>query len=235
LTEEWQARQTMLIGEAKMAKLQNSRVAVIGLGGVGGAVAEGLVRAGVGHLLFIDGDIVSTTNINRQLIATVETIGMQKVETAKQRALSINPVVNIETSFCTIKQGVDGGLLEFAPHYVVDAIDTISAKLFLVEHCKANKLPLLCCMGTGNRTMFDGFTIADISETKGTSCPVARVIRKELCKRQIENVTVLYNKSPMQSTAVETQNGRHAPGSIAYMPPIAGFMAAGYVIQQLIK
>ena len=233
MAQEWLARQNMLIGEENTAKLQGSRVAVIGLGGVGGAVVEALARAGVGHLLLVDGDTISETNKNRQLIATTETIGMEKIRAWGLRVLSINPGVKIETSCCMVRQGEDGGLVAFRPHYIVDAIDTVSSKIFLIELCKEHNLNILCCMGTGNRVDTNGFAIADISETSG--CPVARVLRKELRSREIENVTVLYNKNPPQSAAVEKSNGRHAPGSISYVPPIAGFMAAEYVIKQLMQ
>lgn len=231
--EDWQIRQNMLIGEANTEKLKNSKVAVVGLGGVGGATVEALARAGVGNLLLIDGDTISESNRNRQLIATTETIGQKKTEAWKNRVLSINSQASVYTAYKMVGKGEDGGLLAFAPDYVVDAIDMISAKLFLIELCKNNQIPFISCMGTGNRVSAGGFTVEDIANTTG--CPVARVLRKELKTRNIKGVTVLYNPSPASVSAVEEQNGRHAPGSISYVPPIAGFMAAEYVIQKLIE
>ncbi len=231
--EDWQARQNMLIGKTNTEKLKNSKVAVVGLGGVGGASVEALARAGVGNLLLIDGDTISESNRNRQLIATTETIGEAKTEAWKNRVRSINPVANVHTAYKMVGNGEDCGLLEFQPDYMIDAIDMISAKLFLIELCKTSNIPFISCMGTGNRLSASGFTVADIASTAG--CPVARVLRKELKNRNIQGVPVLYNPTPTDASAVEEENGRHAPGSISYVPPVAGFMAAEYVIQKLIE
>ncbi len=234
MQECWLARTEMLVGKNGLAKLAGARVALVGLGGVGGAAAEALVRAGVGHLLFIDNDIISVTNINRQLLATGKSVGVAKTQVCKERALSINPAADIHCENTFILPGEDGGIFAFEPDYIIDAIDTITAKLFLIEEAKKRNVPLISCMGTGGRLSPFGFKTAKIEDTAGSACPVARVLRKELKKRGIAGVQVLYNPEPPLGKAVVVQGARHAPGSISYVPPVAGFMAAGFVVQQLL-
>lgn len=235
MSEEWQARQELLTGEEKLCKLAKSRVAVIGLGGVGGAVVEGLARAGVGVLLLVDHDTVSDSNRNRQLIATVDTVGMEKTEAWRRRVLCINPAAQVQLSPVFVGPQQSGGIFDFAPDYVVDAIDTVSAKLWLMEQCKAHNVPLISCMGTGNRLSAEGFAIDDIEKTAGSGCPLARVLRREARRRGISGVTVLYNKLPPAAAASVSAFGRNAPGSISYVPPVAGFLAAGHVVRSLME
>ena len=151
MSQEWQIRQQMLVGEEKMEKLAQSRVAVVGLGGVGSAAVEALARAGVGSLLLVDHDTVSDSNRNRQLIATLATVGLPKADAWRERVLSINPCAQVEVSRTFIKEGEDGGLFAFQPDFVIDAIDTVSAKLWLMAACCEQTVPFLSCMGTGNR------------------------------------------------------------------------------------
>lgn len=233
MSQEWQTRQQMLVGEEKMEKLAKSRVAVVGLGGVGGAAVEALARGGVGGLLLIDHDTVSDSNRNRQLIATLDTVGRAKADAWRERVLSINPLAQVEISRHFVKEGEDGGLFDFGPDFVIDAIDTVSAKLWLMAACNERDIPFLSCMGTGNRLSCEGFAIGPIQDTAGSGCPLARVLRREVKKRSIGPVTVLYNRLAPLPAQTEAAFGRHAPGSISYVPPVAGFMAAGYGIQVL--
>lgn len=222
----------ILIGEDALHKLKNSHVAVFGIGGVGSYTVEALVRGGVGHLSIYDGDVVSETNINRQLVATTKTIGMDKTEVARLHALEVNPdiVINAEKVFFNIENAENIDFSEF--DYIVDAIDTVSSKILLIEKSKSAGVPIISCMGTGNKLDPTRFRITDISKT--SVCPLAKVMRYELRKRGITKVKVLYSEEePIKHSLAE--NGRPVPGSVSFVPPVAGLIIAGEVIKDIIK
>lgn len=232
----WLSRQALLIGEENCRKLAGASVAIIGLGGVGGAAAEGLARAGVGKLILVDHDRVDLTNLNRQLIATRDTIGMAKTEAAAARIRQINPDCTLR--LLPIFYGADTAEALFAekPDYVLDCIDTVTAKLHLAEQCRERQIPLLISLGTGNRLDPSSFRIGDIAETAacGSGDGLARVMRKELKKRGIHQARVLYSVEPAAKTVLPNGAGRYAPGSISFCPPAAGFLLASRVVRDLI-
>ena len=229
-------RTAMLLGTEAVERLQNARVAVFGIGGVGGYTVEALARSGIGHLDLIDHDTVSVSNINRQILATHSTVGMPKVEAAKRRILDINPacVVRTHPVFYTPETADQFDFSEF--DYVVDAIDTVTGKLQLVEAALAANTPIVCCMGTGNKLDASAFEVSDISKT--TMCPLARIMRKELSKRGIKHLKVVYSKEEALSpTGWEEEAAalgkRQIPGSVAFVPGAAGLILAGEVIRDL--
>ena len=234
------SRTALLLGPEAMEKLKNARVAVFGLGGVGGDVAEALARCGLGALELVDHDTVSLTNINRQILATHETIGMEKAEAARQRVLSIDPAIDAR-AVCKFYGPDTAEEFDFSSYdYVVDAIDTVTGKLALIAAAKAAGKPILCCMGTGNKLDPTRFQIADISKT--SVCPLARIMRKECAKRGIKKLKVLFStedpipSDPAAISLEELPEGRRAlPGSVAFVPSVAGLMIAGEVIKDLIK
>ena len=224
-----------MVGREAVEKLKNARVAVIGLGGVGGAAGEALLRAGIGHLLFIDGDTVDDSNRNRQLLATAETVGLDKIKAAELRYRAIDP----ERDMTFIKEFYlpenSAFLYDWKPDYIVDAIDTVTAKLDIAEKAKEQGIGLIMCLGTGNRLFPEMLKIGDISETAGSGCPLARVLRRELKRRGIEHQTVLYStEEPIKATVPGEENGRHAPGSISFVPPAAGYIMAGKCVRDII-
>ena len=234
------SRTRLLLGADAMDKLKNARVAVFGLGGVGGYVVEALARSGIGALDLIDHDTISPTNINRQILATRQTIGMEKAEAAKERVLSIDPQIKVNA----IKQfyGPDTAAeFDFTAYdYVVDAIDTVTGKLALVTAAQAAGTPIISSMGTGNKLDPTKFQIADISKT--SVCPLARIMRKECAKRGIKHLKVLFStedpipSDPEALTSEELPEGRRAlPGSVAFVPSVAGLIIAGEVIKDLIQ
>lgn len=228
------SRTELLIGKNAVEKLAKSRVAVFGVGGVGGYVVEALVRSGVGTLDLIDNDDVSISNINRQIIATTKTVGRSKVEVAKERALEINPDVkiNIYQMFYTPDTASQFDFSQY--DYVVDAIDTVGGKLSLVEMSKLAEVPIICAMGAGNKLDSTKFEVADISAT--SVCPLARVMRTELKKRNISDVKVVYSKEiPQKSDLIDEKTGKSIPGSISFVPSVVGLIIAGEVIKDLIK
>ena len=235
--QEQFSRTGLLLGEEAVEKLRRARVAVFGLGGVGGYVVEALARAGVGQLDLIDRDTVSLSNLNRQILATHKTIGMDKTEAARQRVLDINPdaVVRVYNLF----YGPDtASCLDFSRFdYIVDAIDTVTAKLSMVEQARAAGTPIICCMGTGNKLDPSRFQVADISKT--TMCPLARVMRKELGKRGIRHLKVVYSQEEALSPTgweeeAAASGKRQIPGSVSFVPGAAGLILAGEVIRDLI-
>ena len=232
------SRTELLLGAGAMDKLKNARVAVFGLGGVGGYVVEALARSGVGALDLIDHDTVSLTNLNRQLFALHSTVGMPKTEAAKRRVLDINPSLSV-TVHETFYGPDTASLFDFTQYdYIVDAIDTVTAKLALIAHAKEANTPILCCLGTGNKLDASKFQIADISKT--SVCPLARIMRKECAKRGFKKVKVLFStEDPVASagdTGEELPEGRRSlPGSVAFVPSVAGLLIAGEVIRDLIK
>ncbi len=229
-------RTEMLIGKDAVEKLNNSRVAVFGVGGVGGYVVEALSRAGVGNIDIIDNDTISVSNLNRQIIALNSTVGKNKVDVLKARLLDINPNLKVETYKCFFTRNTE---FDFSKYdYVVDAIDTVVGKLELITRAKSANVPIICSMGTGNKMNPTMFEVADISKT--SVCPLAKVIRQELKKRRIKKVKVVYSKEmPLKPIVtedmdVETKGGRIAPASNSFCPAVAGLIIASEVIKDLI-
>lgn len=232
------SRTKFLLGAPAVERLRQAKVAVFGLGGVGGYVVEALARSGIGSLVLVDHDTVSLTNINRQLLATHSTIGQYKADAAAQRVLDIDPSIRVEAR----KEfyGPDtADSFDFSEYdYVVDAIDTVTGKLALIARAKDAGVPILCCMGTGNKLDASRFQIADISKT--SVCPLARIMRKECAKRGYKHIKVLFSTEdpivPIGESAEELPEGRRAlPGSVAYVPSVAGLLIAGEVIRDLIQ
>lgn len=231
------ARTEMLFGKDAMNKLADSRVAVFGLGGVGGYAVEALARSGVGALDLIDHDTVSLTNINRQILATKKTVGKHKTEVAKERIADINPDCNV-TEHRVFFLPETAARFDFSVFdYVVDAIDTVTGKLLLAESAKAAGVPIISAMGTGNQTDPTALYVTDLFATR--NCPLARIMRKECRKRGIDALKVVCSKEkpsrPVQAAAETPENGRRdIPGSAAFVPSAAGLILAGEVVKDLI-
>lgn len=229
-------RTEMLLGSEAIRKLQNARVAVFGLGGVGGYAVEALARSGVGSLDLIDSDRLSVSNLNRQILATHSTVGMLKVDAARNRVLDINPDCQVKT-WPVFYTPETADAFDFTQYdYIVDAIDTVTGKLALVERAKAAGTPIICCMGTGNKLDASAFQVADISKT--TMCPLARVMRRELAKRGIRHLKVVYSQEEaLTPTGWEEEAAalgkRQIPGSVAFVPGAAGLLLAGEVVRDL--
>ena len=229
-------RTEMLLGTRALERLQGARVAVFGLGGVGGYAVEALARSGVGSLDLIDNDTVSVSNLNRQILATHSTVGMRKVDAARQRVLDINPECQVRT-YPVFYTPETADSFDFTQYdYIVDAIDTVTGKLALVEHARAAGTPIICCMGTGNKLDASAFQVADISKT--SMCPLARVMRRELAKRGIRHLKVVYSQEEaLPPTGWEEEAAalgkRQIPGSVAFVPGAAGLLLAGEVIRDL--
>lgn len=229
-------RTEMLLGSEAIRRLQKARVAVFGLGGVGGYAVEALARSGVGSLDLIDSDTVSVSNLNRQLLATHSTVGMLKVDAARNRVLDINPNCIVRT-YPVFYTPDTAGQFDFTQYdYIVDAIDTVTGKLALVERAKAADTPIICSMGTGNKLDASAFRVADISKT--AMCPLARVMRKELSKRGIRHLKVVYSQEEaLTPTGWEEEAAalgkRQIPGSVAFVPGAAGLLLAGEVVRDL--
>lgn len=228
------SRTELLLGSENMNRLKNARVAVFGIGGVGGHTVEALARSGVGTLDLIDNDDVSLTNINRQMVATLSTIGRMKVDVAKERIMDINPdaVVNVYKTFYLPETKDQFDFTKY--DYVVDAIDTVAGKIALIEQAKEAGVPIISSMGAGNKLDPTAFEVADISKT--TVCPLAKVMRYELKKRGIKNVKVVFSKekamTPLGATEEDVKK-RQIPGSIAFVPSVVGLIIAGEVIKDL--
>ncbi len=236
---DWLSRTKLILGAEAVNTLSLSTVAVLGLGGVGGACAEALCRAGVGRLILIDHDLVDETNLNRQLLATRKTVGQKKCDAAKERLQSINPNVQLVLLDQFYLPENSNFLYEEHPHVVLDAIDTVTAKLHLAENCFAKGIPLVSCMGTGNRLDPSKLRAGDIAETAntGVGCPLAKVMRRELRKRGVASLRVIYSvEEPVKSVcASDSPSGRHSPGSAAFVPPAAGFLLAAEGVKALLK
>lgn len=223
----WRERTLRMIGPDAAQRLANAKVAVFGLGGVGSYAAEALVRAGVGSLLLIDGDAVEITNLNRQLIATVNTLGMPKAEAAKARALSINPAARIEAKTLFFDESTKGEIDFSDLDYIADCIDSVKSKILLIQCAKAHDVKILSSMGTGNKLDPTAFRIADIEKTG--VCPLARVMRRELKKRGISGVKALYS----EELPFKPLDGERAPASISFVPSAAGLIIAGEIIRDI--
>ena len=232
------SRTEILLGAEAMEKLRGARVAVFGIGGVGGYTVEALARCGVGQLDLIDSDTVSISNINRQILATHSTVGRLKVDAARDRVLDINPACVVRT-YPIFYLPDTAEQFDFTQYdYIVDCIDTVTGKLQLVERATAVGTPIICAMGTGNKLDPSAFQVSDISKT--TMCPLARIMRKELKKRGINHLKVVYSQEEALSPAVDEEElkrtgKRQIPGSVSFVPGTAGLILAGEVIKDLIK
>ena len=221
------SRTELLIGKEGIEKLKVSKVAIFGIGGVGSFVVEALVRAGVGNFILVDNDEVDVTNLNRQIIATTKTIGRPKVEVAKDRILEINPKAKVETYKEFFMPESSEKILDNEVTYIIDSIDTITAKIELVLRAKKLKIPIISSMGTGNKLEPYKFEVTDIYKT--SVCPLAKVMRKELRKRGIDKLKVVYSKEePIISEESKI------PGSISFVPSVCGLIIAGEVIKDII-
>lgn len=244
------SRTELLIGSNGIEKLQNAKVAIFGIGGVGSFVVEGLVRAGIGNFILIDDDKVCLTNLNRQIIATRKTIGKPKVEVAKERILEINPNANVEI-YQEFFMPDSKEILDETINYIVDAVDTVTAKIELVIRANKLNIPIISCMGTGNKLDPTRFEVTDIYKT--SICPLAKVMRKELRNRGIKKLKVVYSKEepikidetgnsgcktecirPLETVRKCTTRNQ-VPGSISFVPSVAGLIIAGEVIKDILS
>ena len=227
------SRAELLLGKEKLDKLRNARVAVFGIGGVGSFAAEAIARGGVGHIALIDGDTVSLTNINRQLIALHSTVGKDKTAVMAERIHDICPETEVlEYSVNYTAENKD--LIDFSSYdYIVDAIDMVTSKILLIEEAKKAGTEVISCMGTGNKFDPTQFEVVDISKT--SVCPLAKVMRKELKDRGIKGVKVVYSKEiPVKPADSDETSRRQTPGSLSFVPPVAGMILAGEVIKHII-
>ena len=233
MNKEQFVRTQLLYGEEKMQKLYDAKVAIFGIGGVGGYVTEALARSGVGSLVLIDKDSVDLTNLNRQIIATYDTIGRDKVDVMEERIHSINPEANVEAHKCFyLPETADE--FDFSTYdYIVDAVDTVTAKLLLAEGAKEAGVPIISAMGTGNKRDPSLLEVADLYDT--AVCPLARVMRKECRKRGIRHLTVVYSREePAEATIAEGER-RAIPGSCAFVPATAGLLMAARIVNELAR
>lgn len=230
---DFTGRTQMLLGKEKMERLAQAHVAVFGLGGVGGSAAEALVRSGVGEITIVDNDTIALSNLNRQVIALRSSIGQLKTEAMAGRLTDINPDLKLHAVHCFFSADTAGSFAFTGFDYVVDAIDTVSAKLLLAEICNQLGIPLIASMGTGNKLDPTRLTVADIYQT--TVCPLARVMRAELRKRNIPALKVVFSEEPPLTPHPCPEGGqrRITPGSTGFVPPVAGMIAASQVIRDL--
>lgn len=231
MEEQWNDRTKILIGEEAVKKLEKAKVAVYGIGGVGSFTVEALARAGIGHLVLVDNDIISITNLNRQIHANINTIGQKKVEVMKQRILEINPNAIVET-YTSENNEIDGrseaDIINNSFDYVIDCVDTVKTKLSLIEKAKNEEVNIISCMGTGNKLEPTMLEVADIYKT--SVCPLAKVMRKELKKRNINKLKVVYSKEEPKCIQQDK-----TIGSISFVPSTAGLIAASEVIKDIVK
>lgn len=235
------SRTRLLIGEEAIKKLNNSKVAIFGIGGVGSFVVEGLVRAGIENFILVDNDKIDLTNLNRQIIATHKTIGKYKVEIAKERILEINPNAKIEI-FQEFFMPESKEILDETVDYIVDCVDTVTAKIELVVRANKLNIPIISSMGTGNKLDPTKFEVSDIYKT--SICPLAKVMRRELRIRGVKKLKVVYSKEEPIKLDIEehleeeqslNEQKKQAPGSISFVPSVAGLIIAGEVIKDIIK
>lgn len=227
------SRTELLLGRDGIEKLQKAKVAIFGVGGVGSFAVEALARAGVGNFMLVDNDEVSLSNLNRQIIATTKTVGKLKVEVAKERILEINPNANVEI-YPVFFSSASVEIFNSTINYVVDAIDTITAKIELVVRANRLNVPIISSMGTGNKLDPTRFEVSDIYKT--SVCPLAKVMRKELRNRGIENLKVVYSREEPIKLDVETESlnrRKQVPGSISFVPSVAGLIIAGEVVKDI--
>lgn len=226
------SRTELLIGKDGIEKLNKSKVAIFGIGGVGTFVVEGLARAGVGKFILVDNDTICLSNLNRQIIATHKTIGKSKVEVAKERILEINPNAKVEI-YQEFFMPESKGILDDTIDYIVDSVDTVTAKIELVMRANELNIPIIASMGTGNKLDPTRFEVTDIYKTE--VCPLAKVMRKELKARGIKKLKVVYSKEEPIKVPQNSENRKQVPGSISFVPSVAGLIIAGEVIKDIIK
>lgn len=236
--EEKFVRTGLLLGEENLEKLKNAHVAVFGVGGVGGYTVEALVRSGIGEITIVDKDVVAEPDLNRQIIATVKTVGRKKVGVFKERILEIRPecIVHARECFYLPETSAQFDFSEY--DYVVDAVDTVTAKIALVLQAQAAEVPVISCMGAGNKLDPSLFEVAYLKDT--SVCPLARVMRRELKRRNADHLKVVYSREKpvtrqQENAVMPAESGKSAPGSVAFVPPVAGLLLAGEVIRDLIK
>lgn len=227
------SREELLIGKETVDKLLNKKVAIFGIGGVGSFVVEGLVRAGIGRFVLVDQDTISMSNLNRQIHATHQTIGRLKVEVMKERILQINPQANVENWPIFFMPDTKEKILDSSLDYIVDAMDTVTAKIELAKRAKKWNIPMISCMGTGNKLDPTKLEVEDIFKT--SVCPLAKVMRKQLRLQGIEKMKVVYSKEePIKKDISSKEVNKRVPGSISFVPSVAGMIIAGEVIKDLI-
>ena len=234
MREEW-TRSALLLGEEALEKLAASRVAVFGIGGVGGFAAEALARTGVGTIDLFDKDVVSPSNINRQIIALHSTLGRPKVEVMRERIRDINPEIAVHAHECFFLPE-NAGEFDFTQYdYVVDAVDTVTAKIEIILQAKKANVPVISSMGAGNKLHPELFEVSDVYQT--CVCPLAKVMRKELKKRGVDRLKVVYSREePKKPLQIIQEEGRRAlPGSVAFVPSVVGLILAGEVIKDMIS
>lgn len=229
--KEQLSRTALLLGDDAVERLSQARVAVFGVGGVGGFAAEALARSGIGALDLIDGDVVSLSNLNRQIIALHSTVGKAKTEVMAQRIQDIDPDIRLtlHTCFFTPENAGDFDFTQY--DYIIDAVDMVTAKIQLAVQAQAAGVPMISSMGAGNKLDPSAFEVSDLYKT--SVCPLARVMRRELKARGIRKMKVVYSKEEPRKVDGPTENGRHIPGSIAFVPSAAGLVLAGEVIREL--
>lgn len=250
MEESWTSRTELLIGKEALEKLKKAKVAVYGIGGVGSFVVEGLARAGVGHLILVDNDIITSSNLNRQIHATHQTIGKRKIEVMKQRILDINPELIVDTYMAQELENGEENLMEDSFSYVIDAVDTVSTKIKLIEKANQMQIPIISCMGSGNKLDPTRFEITTIEKT--SVCPLAKVMRKELRTREIKSLKVVYSKEKQikpdetlecscktgcicpPGTTRKCKDRNQVPGSISFVPSVAGLIIASEVVKDII-
>lgn len=226
-------REISLIGKDNFEKLKNARVAVFGLGGVGSYAVEGLARSGVSNFLLVDNDVYSESNVNRQLYATTCTIGKNKTDVAKERILQINPKASVETLNFFVLENVESAVDFSSFDYVVDAIDTITGKLSIIKACKKLNVPVISCMGTGNKLNPTLLKIADINDTK--VCPLCRVMRKLLKENNISNLTVVYSDEQPSKPLIISDEKKQTPATMVFVPSVAGLTLAYKVASDILS
>lgn len=232
MNEQW-TRTAMLLGAEQTERLAEKHVAVFGVGGVGSYCAEALARAGVGALTLVDDDVVSESNLNRQLIALRSTIGLPKVQVMADRIRDINPQCRIQPLALRYEERCKEAFFADRYDYLADAIDSVSSKTSLIETALARNVPIISSMGTGNKLDPSRFVITDLAKTTG--CPLARAMRRELRNRGIVHHTVLYSEEPPVKPFFQPDPCRSVPGSVSWVPSCAGLMIAGYIIRQLLE
>lgn len=231
--EDQFSRTRLIIGEDGLKKLNASTVAVFGIGGVGSYVAEALARTGVGNFVLVDKDVVSITNINRQIHATLKTIGLPKVEIMKERILDINPNANVKIFNEFYLPDNAEKMMDKSYSYIVDAVDTVTAKIDLVVRANELKVPIISAMGAGNKLDPTKFEVSDIFKT--SVCPLAKVMRKELKARNIKKLKVVYSKEEPIKVENSFENNKSIPGSISFVPSVMGLVIASEVVKDLLK
>ena len=233
MEEKWNSRTELLIGKENIKKLENAKIIIYGIGGVGSFVAEGLARAGIKSLVLVDNDIISISNINRQIHSNVKTIGKKKTEAMKERILEINPKSIIETYMPNENEFKEEDLIDKTFDYIIDAVDTISTKIKLIEKANQLNIPIISAMGAGNKIEPTKFEVTDIYKT--SVCPLAKVMRKELKKRNIKKLKVVYSKEEPIKINHDKQEKKTSPGSISFVPSVVGLIMASEVIKDIIK